>query len=114
MEKILGIKSTPITKYLLILYTLNVTDWIFTLILVNTGYFIEANIFMNYAISNIWLGALLKCILPFFLVLFINNRILSATKKQLSIAKKLIVITIFYYAVINSSHIMWLIVFSII
>ena len=104
MEKIL--KPTPLTKRLLMLYALNVTDWIFTLILVNTGYFYEANLFMNYAISNIWLGALLKCILC------VNNRMTSANKKQLSIAKKLINVIILYYIIINSSHIMWLTVFN--
>lgn len=112
MEKISLFKSTPLTKRLLLLYMLNVTDWIFTLILVNTGYFYEANIFMNYAVSNIWLGALLKCIIPMLLILFVNNRILSATDKQISIAKKLINITIFYYIIINGSHIMWLILLN--
>ncbi len=110
MEKIL--KPTPLTKRLLMLYALNVTDWIFTLILVNTGYFYEANLFMNYAISNIWLGALLKCIVPLLLILCVNNRMTSANKKQLSIAKKLINVIILYYIIINSSHIMWLTVFN--
>lgn len=114
MENLIKIKSTPLTYKLLILYALNVTDWIFTIILLNTGCFFEANIFMAYAIEKPLLGVFLKCIVPLLLVLFVNNRSSKANKKQLKIANKLINLTIIYYTVINISHIIWLSVIGII
>lgn len=90
---------------LLLLYTLNVTDIIFTLFLINTGYFVEANIIMAKLIENPSISIIVKTILPAILLIGILIRMQKATKQQLRISNCLINMITSLYALINLSHI---------
>ena len=65
------------------IYLLNLTDVISTLFLIHTGYFIEANIFMQKIISDDILTLLIKILIPLLLLSLIYIRIKKATEKQL-------------------------------
>ncbi len=92
---------------LLLLYTLNVTDYIFTLVLISSGLFIEANPILNTHIEGLW-GFILKCMLPLLLVLYLHIRFLTGIPKHKKIVKLLINGIIIYYIIINVMHIFWL------
>lgn len=98
-----------IRKKILLIYFLNLTDVIFTLFLIKTGYFLEANILMRNVIENSVLSLIIKGLLPLILILILFVRIGKASEKQLYISNIVIAVCIIYYAVINLSHIMWII-----
>lgn len=87
------------------LYLLNVLDILFTLILLNTGMFIEINPIMTYIVSNTWLSILVKVLLPALLLLVLSSRIQNASINQLKVSHKLINIILAFYCSVNISHI---------
>lgn len=91
-----------------LLYFLNFTDIIFTLILLDTGSFIEGNPIMQQFIENTILSLGIKIILPAILLISIYHRIQDATFKQLKKSNVLIIISLSFYTLINLSHIFWL------
>ena len=91
-----------------ILYFLNFTDIIFTIILLDTGYFIEGNPFMKQFIGNTLLSLGIKIIVPALLLILIYYRIQSATFTQLKKSNRLILIGLSIYTLVNLSHIFWL------
>ena len=92
-------------KYkLIILYLLNVTDIFFTLILLSTGLFIEANILMAKAVESISDSFLLKILLPAVLLFSISIRMKKASNHQLKNSNTIINIAIGFYSLINISH----------
>lgn len=97
-----------INKKLLLLYVLNVTDLLFTLLLLSTGYFMEANRLMTSAVENKAAGFMLKVILPAIILLYVYYRIQHATEKQLKRANLMISGITVIYAFINASHLVWL------
>ena len=97
-----------INTKLFILYLLNVTDIFFTFLLLNTGYFIEANIFMVKLTQNPLLGILVKVLLPGILLLYIYKRIKKASDTQLKISNTFLNIITIFYATINIFHIIFL------
>lgn len=92
---------------LLILYVLNLTDILFTMILLSTGFFMEGNIFMKKAVESIPASFLLKFILPALLLFYISIRIKNASEKQLKHSNTLLSIITAVYALINISHILY-------
>lgn len=97
-------------KYkLLILYILNVTDIIFTLLLLNTGLYIEANTLMTGAVQNPMAGFTLKVVLPAAMLFYLYIRMQKANNTQLKISNVIINIAAFLYALINTSHLIWFI-----
>lgn len=96
-----------IRNKLLILYVLNVADIIFTILLLNTGFYIEANIFMSKALENPFIGLMLKVILPALLFVFIYFRIQKATAHQLRKSNFFINGAIAFYTFLNMTHIIW-------
>jgi hypothetical protein len=73
-----------IRKKLILLYILNVTDILFTLLLLQTGYFTEVNIFMMKAVQSPVISVLLKIILPAALLFYIFKRMKDAEAMQRS------------------------------
>lgn len=55
----------------LALYILNVTDIVFTILLLNTGFYVEANIFMLEVVKSPTISFLLKILAPAVLFVFI-------------------------------------------
>lgn len=97
-----------IRNKLLILYLLNVTDIIFTLILVNTGLFNEVNPVMVGIIQNTIIATIIKVILPAILLFYLYKRMKNATNKQLKFSNVAINIILTIYVLINISHLVWL------
>jgi len=91
----------------LILYLLNITDIIFTFLLLSTGFYREVNIFMINVVESIHASFILKVILPAVLLMFIYFRMRNATDYQLKKSNVFINGSITIYALINISHIIW-------
>jgi hypothetical protein len=96
-----------IKNKLVVVYILNVTDIIFTLLLLSTGFYMEANIFMVKAVESIPSSFLLKVVLPAIMFTFIYFRIRNATEQQLKKSNILINGVLIIYALINVSHLVW-------
>lgn len=96
-----------IRNKLLILYLLNVTDIIFTLLLLDSGYFIELNPFMVNAVQNPASSFILKLLLPAVLLVYLFLRIRKATDHQLKVSNVIINIATAAYVFINVSHLIW-------
>lgn len=92
---------------LIALYVLNVTDIVFTLLLLNTGYYIEANILMTSAVQSYTTSFSLKVLLPAILLLYVFYRLQSANERQLRNSNIFISGITAVYAFINLSHLVW-------
>lgn len=92
---------------LAVLYGLNLADYLFTLFLLRTGLFEEANMIMREALSRGWWGAFLKVFLVALLFLWIAMRLQGASLQQLKRAAIVINSGLMVYALINASHILW-------
>jgi hypothetical protein len=101
-----------IRKKLIALYLLNVSDIILTLLLVNTGLFIEANLIMAPIVyNNQPLSLAIKIILPLILLAAVAFRIRKATSKQLAKSNTIINVFLAYYSLINISHVIWFFIY---
>jgi len=92
----------------LLLYFLNCTDIIFTIMLLDTGYFMEANPLMQPFIENILLSLGIKLIIPALLLISLYHRIQNATFEQLKKSNKIIIFSLSIYTLVNLSHIFWI------
>lgn len=88
-----------------ILYTLNVTDIIFTIILLDTGFYLEANTLIANVVQSLLTSFLLKIALPALLLIFIYFRMQKATNQQLKQSNFFININIVLYTFVNIFHI---------
>jgi hypothetical protein len=96
-----------IRKKFILLYLLNVTDIIFTILLLQTGYFTEVNLLMVKAVQSPTASFLLKVVLPAFLLYYIFKRIKAADALQLKTANIAANISITIYSLVNLSHLVW-------
>ena len=102
-------------KYkLLLLYLLNVTDILFTHLLLSTGLFMEANFLMVKAVQNISSSFMLKIVLPAVLLLYIYLRMKKASETQLKQSNLILNIITGVYIIINISHLVWFLLFGFI
>ena len=92
---------------LIILYFLNIADYFFTIVLISSGLFVEANPIMNLFISGAE-GFVLKCVLPLLLVTFMHIRFCLNETRHPHIVKLMLDGIIVYYAVIDCIHIFWM------
>lgn len=90
-----------------LLYLLNVLDIIFTVMLIKSGYFIEANPFMASIIDLPIQLVLLKIILPALLLSYIYFRMKKAIKHQLIISNTIINGALLGYGFLNLLHLFW-------
>lgn len=101
-------------KYkLLILYLLNVTDILFTLLLVSTGLFIEANFLMVNAVQSLSASFILKILLPAVLLLYIYIRMKKASETQLKQSNIILNIITGVYIIINIFHLICFLLFGL-
>jgi hypothetical protein len=96
-----------IRKKLIILYILNVSDLIFTLALLETGFFRELNIFMVNAVQNPIISIVLKIVFPAALLYFLYRRISLSDSEQLRATNVGLLMSLTLYALVNISHIVW-------
>lgn len=92
------------TKFI-ILYLLNITDVIFTILLLQTGYYREINYLMIKAVSNPPIAITIKTIIPATLLIYIYIRIKNATLNQLKKSNILVNVVLIFYGAINYLHI---------
>ncbi|NLC19231.1 MAG: hypothetical protein GX757_08460 [Clostridiales bacterium] len=103
-----------IKKKFILLYFLNVTDIIFTVLLLQTGYFQEANILMAKALNNPLVSLLLKIILPAVLLIYIYKQIKDADSEQLRASNIAVNISLTIYTLVNLSHLVWTVLLFVI
>lgn len=99
---------------LFILYGLNATDLIFTLLLLKSGFFIEANFLMVNVVQNFTFSILLKVILPGVLLTILYYRMHQASEIQLKKSNRFINAALVFYFLVNIFHIIWFSVLSVI
>lgn len=97
-----------IKKKLILLYVLNVTDIIFTILLLQTGYFTEVNFFMAKAVQNPAVSILIKIILPAIILLYIFKRMELADSDQRKASNIAVNISLSIYSLVNLSHVIWI------
>ncbi|MBZ9636817.1 DUF5658 family protein [Clostridium sp. FP1] len=98
---------------LLILYILNVTDIFFTLLLLSTGLFMEANRLMINVVQSTSASFILKIVLPALLLLYIYIRMKRATVTQLKQSNIILNIITGVYIIINISHLVCFLLFGL-
>lgn len=92
----------------------NVTDIIFTLLLLKTGMFEEANsVMVNIVESPTW-SFIIKVIIIGLLLYYLVKRMLMATNKQLYISNYIISVALGVYTIINLMHIIYIVMFLVI
>lgn len=92
---------------LLLLYILNITDIIFTLLLVRTGFYMEANALMAKVVQSPSISLAIKIILPALILITVYYRMQKANDQQLKKSNLLINMATALYVIINVSHILW-------
>lgn len=90
-----------------IIYALNVFDIVATILLYNTGLFLEVNSFMELFLENPVIAISIKVILPGVLLFIMFKRMNDATEKQLKISNVALEVLMLYYSLIACSHILW-------
>lgn len=90
---------------LLMLYLLNVSDWLCTEALIASGRFFEANPIMQPVVDNFWLTLLVKGILPLVLVLLCAFVFRLAGCEDSRFASRMINFAIIAYSLLNIWHI---------
>ena len=96
-----------IKRKFILLYALNVLDIAFTLLLLQTGYFREVNIFMIKAVQNPMISLLIKVIFPAFLLSYMYHQIKDADHSQLKVSNIAVNISLTIYAIVNLTHLIW-------
>ena len=94
-------------KKFILLYLLNVTDIIFTLLLLQTGYFKEVNFFMINAVQYPFISLLLKILLPAFILYYMYRKIRTTDASQLRVTNIALNLSLTIYALVNMTHIIW-------
>ncbi|WP_347452271.1 DUF5658 family protein [Clostridium baratii] len=103
-----------IKKKIQLLYFFNVTDIIFTLLLLKTGIFKEANGVMVNIVENPVLSIIIKVIIIGLLLYYLIKRMLMATNKQLYVSNYIISVALGIYTIINLMHITYIVMFLVI
>lgn len=91
-------------KKLFLVYSLNVIDWVCTLLLLSTGAFYEANPIARSFIGSISFGFAVKCIVPFLAVYSVNRMMHILEVGQLKIADMMISFGLTVYLAVNIDH----------
>ena len=99
---------TGIRKKLIIIYILNVLDIFLTLVLIRTGYFMEANPLMALLIDDSFFAIALKSFLPALLCTYLYVRLKKAADMQLKTSNCFIGGLLLLYTCINILHLIWL------
>ena len=101
-----------IKRKFVIIYVLNVSDIVLTILLLQTGAFMEGNVFMRGIVESKAKSFIIKIGIPLILLFLVYKRIRAATEKQLAIGNVLINCCLAFYAVINISHLLWIILYN--
>ena len=103
MENLIFLKR--LYKKLALVYALNLTDWVFTLLLLRTGQFAEANPVMQPFITSIPQGFTLKCLFPAAAIGTVMLLLRRLRLSELGTADRFISFVLVFYLAINLDHI---------
>lgn len=95
-------------KKFILLYLLNVTDIICTILLLKTGYFTEVNILMVKVVQNPFASMCLKVLFPALLLYYIYKSMKNADMEQLKASNIAVNISLVIYSLVNLSHVVWI------
>ncbi|MBY0756499.1 DUF5658 family protein [Clostridium sardiniense] len=109
-----GYSYTNIKKKLQLLYILNISDIILTLILLKTGLFKEVNGIMVNIVENPLISIFIKVGLVGLLIYYLIKRMTNATNKQLLISNFILNGALGIYCIINLMHISYIFLYLII
>ncbi|MGN0489046.1 MAG: DUF5658 family protein [Ruminococcus sp.] len=98
-------KEYPFGAKLFFLYFLNVADWFCTQVLIDTGYFHEANPMMSWIMDYPLVGFFVKCILPLALSIIIWLFYKIFKIQQNKFTNFIIYTGVILYSVVISVHI---------
>ncbi len=90
---------------LLVLYLLNIIDWVCTEALISSGQFYEANPIMQPVFQSFWLTLAVKGVLPLLLIGFCCFIYKLAGIKESTTANVIIYIGLIAYSLVNMWHI---------
>ena len=99
------LKRIRISKKLLLIYSLNVVDWICTVVLINSGRFYEANPMMRSPIGDLSAGFCVKCVLSAVVVMILGALMRMLHDTELRIADHFIAFCLLFYLVIDLNHV---------
>lgn len=88
-------------------------DIMFTLLLLSTGLFMEANILMSKAVNSFLTSFILKVVLPAVLLSYLFIRMKKASERQLKQSNILLSVATGFYVVINGFHLIYLLLFGL-
>lgn len=111
IKYIINNSYSSVKSKLKVLYMLNITDIIFTIILLRTGLFKEINNIMICIVNSLTLSILVKVCLVGILIYYLIKRMMKATYKQLKISNIIVIGAIFIFLIINISHIIYSILY---
>jgi len=82
-------------------------DIIFTLLLLQTGYFQEVNFLMVKAVQSPTISVVIKVILPALLLYYMYRQIKDADASQLKVSNIAVNISLTIYTIVNITHLVW-------
>lgn len=97
--------SLNLNKKINDLFYLNVVDILATLVLLNTGLFVETNPLMINIVNNPILATFIKVVVVGLLLLYLKLRCREANEDQLKIINKVLNIALIIYSLIAIIHI---------
>lgn len=89
---------------LTLIYILNALDIIFTVLLLKTGLFYEANFLMQKIVTNCWLSILVKLILPAIFIMALLGRLDELDTPNSQFCNVFMNIVLLIYTFINLAH----------
>ena len=91
-----------------VLFILNILDMAFTLVLLETGLFIEANPMVAWMLKNDARLFAFKALLPALLLVYLGLRMRKASERQAALAVRMLDILLVFYLLINALHLVWM------
>ena len=106
MIRLIQAKQARLDQKLVMIYAMNIADWICTVVLLRTDLFIEANPLMRPMIDSIPAGFLVKCLLPALLILSVSAAVRRLEAKALIIADRFISFLLVFYLAVDLDHVL--------
>jgi len=102
-----------IKKKLIIIYILNVIDIVFTIALIKSGWFTEANGFMQNLVQSTLMSYIVKITIPATILLYIYMRVKNSDEKTLKMTNIGLLIPLIMYIGVDVLHVMYTIAIPI-
>ena len=102
-----------VKKKLIIIYILNVIDIVFTIALIKSGWFTEANGFMQSLVQSTLMSYVVKITIPATILLYIYMRVKNSDEKTLKMTNIGLLIPLIMYIGVDVLHVMYTIAIPI-